>query len=131
MRRNTRCAILLAGLMVFFCAFGLGQATAETGRSHPIAILYTSDVHCAVSENIGYAGLSAYKERLLDEGYEVFLVDSGDAIQGAAIGSFSEGESIIELMNALGYTAMTLGNHEFDYGGPARVEELSELAENP
>ncbi len=131
MRRNTRCAILLAGLMVFFCAFGLGQATAETGRSHPIAILYTSDVHCAVSENIGYAGLSAYKERLLDEGYEVFLVDSGDAIQGAAIGSFSEGESIIELMNALGYTAMTLGNHEFDYGGPARVEELSKLAEFP
>ena len=107
------------------------SAEPKTERSADIAVLYTGDVHCAVDENIGYAGLAAYKASLTSDGCEVLLVDSGDAIQGAAIGSFSDGESIIRLMNALGYDAMALGNHEFDYHGPTRLKELSQLAEFP
>ena len=43
------------------------------------------------------------------------LVDAGDAIQGTAYGSMDEGATITKLMNAAGYDAATLGNHEFDY----------------
>ncbi|MGN1405374.1 MAG: bifunctional metallophosphatase/5'-nucleotidase [Erysipelotrichaceae bacterium] len=84
-------------------------------RTKDIVVLFTGDVHCAVEENIGYASLKAYKDKLIEEGKEVLLIDTGDAIQGGMIGSYSKGEGIIEIMNELGYSAMTIGNHEFDY----------------
>ena len=90
-----------------------------------IAVLYTNDVHCAVSANIGYAGLAAYKKDMLQtygDGY-VTLVDAGDAIQGAPIGTLSKGDYIIDIMNAVGYDIATYGNHEFDYG-MSRLKEL-------
>ena len=42
-------------------------------------------------------------------------MDAGDAIQGTAYGSMDKGDTITKLMNAAGYDAATLGNHEFDY----------------
>ena len=100
-------------------------------RTADIAVIYTGDVHCAVDENIGYDGLSAYKKSLEADGCKVLLVDTGDAVQGGSIGSFSKGADIIALMNKLGYNAMTIGNHEFDYNGPDRVAELAEMADFP
>ena len=41
-------------------------------------------------------------------------MDAGDAIQGTAYGSMDEGATITKLLNAAGYDAATLGNHEFD-----------------
>ena len=91
-----------------------------------IVILYTNDVHCAVDEGaIGYETVSSVKASLEASGKYVLVVDSGDAIQGNAIGSFSEGESIVNIMNEVGYDAMALGNHEFDYG----IDRLIELSE--
>lgn len=91
-----------------------------------IVILYTNDVHCAVDEGaIGYETVSSVKASLEAAGKYVLVVDSGDAIQGNAIGSFSEGESIVNIMNEVGYDAMALGNHEFDYG----IDRLIELSE--
>ena len=43
-------------------------------------------------------------------------MDAGDAIQGTAYGSMDKGATVVQLMNAAGYDAATLGNHEFDYG---------------
>ncbi|MEG2367827.1 MAG: bifunctional UDP-sugar hydrolase/5'-nucleotidase [Oscillospiraceae bacterium] len=95
-----------------------------------IAILYTTDVHCGVDDAIGYAGLAAYRQELASDGSEVLLVDSGDAIQGAPIGGLSKGETIIEIMNEMGYAVAIPGNHEFDYGTD-RLLELSKLAKFP
>lgn len=98
-------------------------------QTKDIVVLYTGDVHCAVEGKIGYDGLAAYKNSFEDA--DVILVDTGDAIQGGPFGSFSEGENIIKLMNKVGYDAMALGNHEFDYGGPSRLKELQEIANFP
>ena len=57
----------------------------------------------------------------------VLLVDAGDFIQGANLGSLSKGEYIVELMNEVGYDAVALGNHEFDYGIPTLEERSSEI----
>jgi uncharacterized repeat protein (TIGR02543 family) len=108
---------------------GRGE-TGKTVRSKDIAVLFTGDVHCAVDDNIGYAGLAAFKKELESQGVQVLLVDTGDAIQGAPIGSLSGGKMPISIMNRLGYCAMTLGNHEFDYGQEA-LGRLSEMAEFP
>ena len=95
-----------------------------------LVILYTNDVHCGVDDAIGYAGLAAYKKEIEDSGCYVALVDSGDAVQGAPIGTLSTGSYIIDIMNKLGYDAMTVGNHEFDYGMD-RFFELKDMASFP
>ena len=120
---------LLLTLTVFLSATSCGRAEAPE-RTKDIAVLYTNDVHCAVDSAIGYAGLAAMKTELENSGNEVLLVDSGDAVQGAPIGSLSEGKLPIDIMNKLGYSAMVLGNHEFDYGLET-LKTLSEQAEFP
>ncbi len=89
-------------------------------------ILFTTDVHCGVSDGVGYAGVAGVRAALEEAGKDVLLVDVGDAIQGAPLGSLSEGEYVTRIMNELGYDAAVPGNHEFDYG----MERFLELAEN-
>ena len=88
-----------------------------------IAILFTNDVHCGIEDNIGYAGLASYIKET-EANYEyVTLADCGDAVQGDFIGTVSNGEYIVDIMNEIGYDFAVLGNHEFDYG----MEQLSHL----
>ena len=61
-----------------------------------VVILHTNDIHCGISDNVGVARLSQYKKDL--------------------IGKLSKGESIVNIMNAIGYDFLIPGNHEFDYG---------------
>ncbi len=99
-------------------------------KSGDIVILYTSDVHCGVDQGFGYAGLQAVREYLVSQGDDVILVDNGDSIQGEPIGTMSKGESIIDLMNQMGYDIAIPGNHEFDYGMDTFLK-LAEKAEFP
>ncbi|MBQ6234533.1 MAG: 5'-nucleotidase C-terminal domain-containing protein [Clostridia bacterium] len=86
-------------------------------EEEPVAIvLFTNDVHCGIRDGWGYAGVADLKKTLEAEGNEVFLVDAGDHVQGGPIGSLTQGEAIIDIMNFVGYDLATLGNHEFDYG---------------
>lgn len=106
------------------------EAQEITLPAEDIIVLYTNDVHCGIEDYIGYAGLAAYKNELLAQGKQVLLVDAGDIVQGAAIGSLSKGEYPIEIMNQVGYDVATVGNHEFDYGMD-RFLELKDMAEFP
>lgn len=94
----------------------------KDNRSDDVVILYSTDVHCGVDENLGYAKLSAYRNEMLKSYKYVSLVDAGDYIQGDLIGAFSHGESIIKIMNKMNYEVAAIGNHEFDYG----IDELSQ-----
>lgn len=114
MKRKKRFETLLLTMAV--AAVLLSGCGIANQRQEDIVILYTNDVHCAVDENIGYAGLAAYKKRMEEKTPYVTLVDCGDAIQGAAIGLVSKGEYPLQLMNRTGYDLALLGNHEFDYG---------------
>ncbi len=91
-----------------------------------IVILYTNDVHAAVSEDqFGFAELAAYKQKILKKTPCVVTVDAGDAIQGTAVAVLSKGRAAVAAMNAAGYDFAVYGNHEFDYG----VENLNSLVE--
>lgn len=81
-----------------------------------IIILHTNDIHCGITDNMGIDKVAQYKKDLKKQGHPVALADAGDAIQGAPIGKLSTGESIIKIMNAVGYDFVIPGNHEFDYG---------------
>ena len=91
-----------------------------TEEFESIAILYENDVHCAIE---GYSKLAAMKAELKASYDHVGVVSSGDFVQGGTIGAVSKGEYIVRLMNIVGYDAITLGNHEFDY----LLERLNEL----
>lgn len=95
-------------------AGGAGKATQD------IIILYENDVHCSVD---GYADLGALKAEMKQRTPYVALVSAGDFVQGGSLGAISKGSYIIDIMNAVGYDFVTLGNHEFDYAIP-RMKEL-------
>ena len=44
------------------------------------------------------------------------LVDGGDQFQGTLFYTYYKGALAAEMMNKMGYTAMTVGNHEVDEG---------------
>ncbi len=89
-----------------------------------IYILCTSDVHCGVDQHFGYAGLYEVRRNLEAQGYTTILIDDGDNIQGEALGTLTEGQMSMDLMNAMGYDVAVPGNHEFDYG----MDRFLELA---
>jgi 2',3'-cyclic-nucleotide 2'-phosphodiesterase (5'-nucleotidase family) len=91
-----------------------------------IAILHVNDVHCGVDTTIGYDGFVLYREMMKKECNHVITVDVGDHVQGGTLGAISEGEAIIQIMNQIKFDAITIGNHEFDYG----TEQLAKLGES-
>ncbi len=60
----------------------------------------------------------------------VILLAAGDMFHGAPVSDLFLGRPVLDLMNALRFDAMTLGNHEFDWG-PATLRTLTEGARFP
>lgn len=52
------------------------------------------------------------------------LLDVGDFFQGRPVGTLTNGKAVIEYFNAIGYDAITLGNHEFDIVNDELIETL-------
>ncbi|HCT95833.1 5'-nucleotidase C-terminal domain-containing protein [Vagococcus sp.] len=91
------------------------------------SIMHTNDMHGRFEYDkggkaIGLAKVKTYK----DQHKPTLLVDAGDAIQGLPISNHTKGADMVKAMNAVGYDAMTLGNHEFDFG----MERALELKED-
>lgn len=104
-----------------------GQALAADFSN--LVIIHTNDTHGfdRRAEGInGMATVSALRKHYLSQGKDVLLVDAGDAIQDNNLVNFSKGKSAIAFMNAAGYDAMALGNHEFDYGQEVLAERIRE-----
>ena len=108
-------------LCIFISAF---TGTIYAKDDNTVVILYENDVHCAVE---GYSKLAAMKNELLESYTNVGVVSGGDFIQGGTLGAVSKGEYIVKLMNKVGYDAITLGNHEFDYQ-LSRLDELNAMS---
>ena len=120
---------LLSALLSVSLSLALaGPALAAEPGENDIVILHTNDVHCGIEDGLTYAGVSAYaKEMEAQYGTDrVTLVDAGDAVQGGPIGTLTQGEYLVDIMNQVGYDIFTPGNHEFDYQIP-RLLELTEL----
>lgn len=121
--------LVLALVPAMLCGVALNVA-AQPAEA-PIVVLYTGDVHCAVDTGnpeatMGYANLAALKKETQDQTPYVTLVDTGDAIQGDAIGTLSGGTYLVEIMDQVGYDYAVFGNHEFDYGMDRALALLTE-----
>ena len=119
----------------FLLTFVLMLALSGAALAKDVVILHTNDIHCGVVEDakqkrLGAARLSQYKKDLKKAGEAVVLVDAGDAVQGEPIGKLSKGESLVKILNAIGYDFLIPGNHEFDYGMD-RFFELLKMQKTP
>lgn len=111
---------------------GLLLATALlTGcsqKERSIVVIFDNDVHCAIE---GYTKLAGYRDAVIDADTAwVATVSAGDFVQGGAIGALSDGQYVIDVMKAVGYDAITLGNHEFDYKMPQLRNLMCQLSED-
>ncbi|MHC5229214.1 5'-nucleotidase C-terminal domain-containing protein [Enterococcus sp. LJL99] len=95
-----------------------------------VKIMHTNDMHGRMeyledkySPSIGLGRVKTFK----DNQKPTLLVDAGDAMQGLPISNYAKGMDMVKAMNAVGYDAMTLGNHEFDFGLETALKYQEEL----
>lgn len=105
-----------------------------------IVILHTNDTHSRIeplpktdkysANKGGVVRRSTYIDQVRKENKNVLLFDAGDFLQGTPYFNLFKGEIEVKSMNHMGYDAVTLGNHEFDYGLDV-LEEVARLAKFP
>ncbi|WP_255509343.1 bifunctional 2',3'-cyclic-nucleotide 2'-phosphodiesterase/3'-nucleotidase [Oceaniovalibus sp. ACAM 378] len=131
----TRRQILHAGIagatLVMIHPF---SARAAAGQAH-LRLMETTDLHVHVFpydyyadkavDTVGLARTAAHVADIRAEAANSLLLDNGDFLQGNPMGDYiayergmKEGDAhpVITAMNAVGFDASTLGNHEFNYG---------------
>ncbi|HEM3620034.1 TPA: 5'-nucleotidase C-terminal domain-containing protein [Streptococcus suis] len=94
-------------------------ASSKATDSIEAVIIHTNDVHGRILEEkgvIGDAKAAAVIEEERSKIENTIVVDAGDAFQGLPISNSTKGEDRANIMNQVGYDAMAVGNHEFDFG---------------
>ncbi len=110
------------------------SARAAGNQAH-LRIMETTDLHVHVfpydyyadkpRDTVGLARTASLIKEIRDEATNSMLIDNGDFLQGNPMGDYiayergmKEGDMhpVIAAMNAVGFDASTLGNHEFNYG---------------
>ena len=113
-----------------------GNPGDQTASGNPgtegtkLVILHTNDMHGYMQASdtcLGIGAVAQLKKDYQQQGYDVLLMDAGDYLQGSSFANFTQGESVVEVMNAAGYDVAALGNHEFDYGSDVLEKRISEM----
>jgi 5'-nucleotidase len=113
---------------------GLGLMASAALADYQLTILHTNDFHarfepiskydsgCSAEDNTegkcfgGSARLMTAITEARSRAANSLLVDGGDQFQGTLFYTYYKGKLAAEMMNNMGYEAMTVGNHEFDDG---------------
>jgi 2',3'-cyclic-nucleotide 2'-phosphodiesterase / 3'-nucleotidase len=156
MRWDARMRKPLAMAFALATAVGLAAATpaAAAPRDVTITVMSSSDLHGnalnwdyfknaefddAAHNDVGLAKVSTLVNQIrADRGAEhTMLLDSGDTIQGTPLDYYyakvepitetGETHPMAKAMNAIGYDAVTLGNHEFNYGLPLLAKWVRQM----
>lgn len=128
-----RMAELLARGCCLVLTLGLSAQAPPPAGDATLRILTTTDVHGHVMpqdtftlrpENQGWAKLATLIRKAREGRSDTVLVDCGDELQGEpldyvrAVLHPDQPEPAIAIMSALGYSAMAVGNHEYNFGLP-------------
>lgn len=139
MRKHTTRLLGILLSLIMLLVLIPAAVMAEEPEVKTIYLIHTNDVHGRVigdsapgsdgmpvtSGIIGYARLKAFIDTFTaaHEG-QVLVIDAGDTIHGTNFATLSKGQSVVRLMNDIGYDLMVPGNHDFNYG----YEELKIVA---
>jgi 5'-nucleotidase/UDP-sugar diphosphatase len=107
-------------LFVILALLVVGSVSAQDEETFALTVLHTNDTHASHLPNAdgdgGVAREATVVNQIREEVENVILVDGGDRFTGTLFHTVFEGQDQVQVMNLLGYQAMTLGNHEFDNG---------------
>lgn len=108
-------------------------------KKEKITILQTGDVHSRIEpisqkgdrnyDQGGFVRRATFIRKLRKTNPDILLFDCGDISQGTPYYNMFKGEVEVKLMNEMGYDAMVIGNHEFDFGmdNMARLFKLAKF----
>lgn len=137
-----------ARILTTTCALALTAGTAQA--DYTLHILHINDLHsriepinaydstCSAEDNAAgecFGGVARVKS-MIDrrraelEGENVLVLDAGDQYQGSLMYTTYKGDVEAEMMEAIGFDAMAVGNHEFD-DGPEGLLNLVEQVSFP
>lgn len=138
MKSSRRCrhrwAYLLAVLWLACATLAAplaAQPAAEAGQTVTLTVLATTDVHGNVwpydylqgrRAERGLAKVASYVKQVRAHQPHTLVLDCGDTFQGTPIAYLyaterdTEPNPVVAAMNAIGYDAMAVGNHEFNFG---------------
>src|SRR5688572_2752642 len=105
-------------------ALGNAGATVAAADEVTISIVGTNDLHGRLfTDDQGRGGLTVLggfidnlRAARAADGGAVLVLDAGDTFQGGIESNLSEGLMVVDAYNAIGYTALAVGNHDFDFG---------------
>jgi 5'-nucleotidase len=112
---------------VYMILMLLLTVSVASAQQKELFVLHTSDTHSRIEPLEptsadryrgmgGVARRSAYIKQMRELHPNLLLLDCGDISQGTPYYNMFQGELEIKCMNLMGYDAMTIGNHEFDFG---------------
>ena len=120
--RNSAIALAAAALAATLTA---GPAGAEPVT---LTIVHVNDLDRldGVGDRGGVARLATVVKEVRASAAHVLVTNGGDAISPSLLSSFDKGAHMIDLFNQVGFDAMVLGNHEFDFTPAVTVARIAE-----
>jgi len=110
----------LAFVLLFVLAMSVMFVVAQDEDPYELTIMHTNDTHSWHEPNRdgdgGAARQATVVQQIRDQVENSILLDGGDRFTGTLFHVQWLGQDSAQIMNAIGYDAMTLGNHEFDNG---------------
>ena len=118
----------------------LFTAVGAYAQKH-LEVLHTNDTHSCIMPlnpnlaDTALAGRGGFLRRVAmikeerAKNPDLLLIDSGDFSQGSPFYTMFKGDVEVGLMNLMGYDAVTIGNHEFDFGleNMARIFKMAKF----
>ncbi len=121
--------LVLVGVIVAVLLWLAGTGVKEEPQL-ALTILHTNDVHAhyePFATGGGVARLATVVDEVRQSVPHSLLLDAGDQFQGSLVFTVGGPEVVARVMNAVGYDAMVIGNHEFDLGPTALASFLAEV----
>ena len=114
---------LMRNLVAIAVVFAF-HSTLPAGAQTALTILHTSEHHGTIQpiDQGAFTGQGGVERRaslvkqIRKEVEHLLVVDSGDLLMGTTLSSVYRGEADIAAMNLMGYDAVAVGNHDFDFG---------------
>ena len=130
--------------LAFLCSGVFWASSGHAAETLKLTILHVNDPHAhflpyTEKEGEGLIGgfakaakvISDIEARDRKEGRHTLLFLAGDLLMGTPFSSAFKGKLGVRLMNEMKFTAMAVGNHEFDYGQENLFQELKPLMQFP
>lgn len=127
--------ISLSLILIFIICFVFaGSSVFAASDEVTLQIYSVNDFHGALqasSKNPGAAKLASYLKDMKEKDPDgTIIISAGDMFQGTADSNLLYGKPVIEMMNDVGFDAMIIGNHEFDWG-IAQLKECERYSNFP